>query len=141
MKKRRKKPLTGRARKKPGTGGKGKFYRIVVRSKSAFKTFRAQSVGKGVERLAGKRVGGSWDTQAWLIPKSQARLSGTGLVGTSAAVRGVLSKLGSRPRKVSGNVFRAKPRKNIPEKKKPTPKMRKAEKKNLAKARAARRRR
>ena len=30
------------ARKKPGTGGSGKFYRIVVRPKEDFVTFRNQ---------------------------------------------------------------------------------------------------
>ena len=64
-------------RARPGTKGKGKYYRIVVRPKSSFKSFRVQDVGGrgGVERLAGKRRDGSWDTQAWLIPKSQAHIS------------------------------------------------------------------
>ena len=34
----------GRARKKPGTGGKGRFYRIVVRPKSKFSSFRNQDI-------------------------------------------------------------------------------------------------
>ena len=36
----------GRARKKPGTGGAGKFYRIVVRPKGDFTSFRNHDVGK-----------------------------------------------------------------------------------------------
>ncbi len=51
----------GRGRKRPGTTGKGKFYRIEVRPKSDFVTFRVQDVGEkgGLERLAGKRSSGS----------------------------------------------------------------------------------
>jgi signal transduction histidine kinase len=48
----------GRARKKPGTTGKGHFYRIMVRPKSEFVTFRVQDVGEkgGLERVAGKTL-------------------------------------------------------------------------------------
>ncbi|KKW35696.1 hypothetical protein A2852_00360 [Candidatus Adlerbacteria bacterium RIFCSPHIGHO2_01_FULL_54_23] len=51
-------------RKLPGTTGKGKFYRIEVRPKGDFFSFRNQDVGKkgGLERLAGRRSSGSWDT-------------------------------------------------------------------------------
>src|SRR3989338_8201282 len=67
----------GRARQKPGSTGKGKFFRIEVRPKSEFKTFRVQDVGKkgGLERLAGKRGSGSWDTVAWLVSKKDARMT------------------------------------------------------------------
>src|SRR5205809_957840 len=56
----------GRARKRPGAGG-GEFFRIEVRPKSEFVTFRTQDVGDkgGIERLAGKRSSGSWDTATW----------------------------------------------------------------------------
>src|SRR3989338_1482709 len=65
----------GRSRQKPGTTGKGKFFRIEVRPKSEFKTFRIQDVWKkgGLERLAGKRSSGSWDTVAWLVSKEDAK--------------------------------------------------------------------
>src|SRR5436309_875902 len=71
----------GRARKRPGAGG-GKFYRIQVRPKSEFVTFRTQDVGElgHLERLAGKRSSGSWDTQAWLIAKEDAHVHGNTLV-------------------------------------------------------------
>ena len=36
----KKKVVKGRARKKPGMGGSGKFYRVVVRPKAEFKIFR-----------------------------------------------------------------------------------------------------
>ena len=133
----------GRARKKPGTGGKGRYYRIVVRSKNQFSSFRLQDVGrKGhIQRLAGKRRGGGWDTQAWLIAKTDAGVSGGILVGKTASARSVISKLGTKPRRVKGDVFQAKPRKDVPERAKPTPAMRRAQTRNIRKAQAARKKR
>jgi hypothetical protein len=54
----------GRARKKPGTGGGGNYFHVAVRPKTEFQTFRTQDVGKpgGIQRVAGKRQSGSWDT-------------------------------------------------------------------------------
>ena len=49
----------GKKRAKPGTTGAGEYYRLVIRSKDDFTTFRNQDVGeKGgdLQRLAGKRV-------------------------------------------------------------------------------------
>ena len=131
----------GRTRKKPGTGGKGKFYRIVVRPKGEFVTFRNQDVGtKGhIQRLAGRRKNGSWATQAWLIAKTDATKRGGTLVGKTADAKKLLAKLGKKPKKKIGAVYKAKPRKNIPEKSKPTPAMRKAQKRNIKKAQAVRR--
>tara|TARA_Y100000310_G_scaffold77294_1_gene73891 strand:+ start:21961 stop:22479 length:519 start_codon:yes stop_codon:yes gene_type:complete len=129
----------GRARKKPGTGGGGKFYRIVVRPKSEFTSFKIHDVGKRghIERLAGRRKSGSWSTQAWLIAKTDIRVSENTLVGKTAHAKSVLSKLSRKPRKVSGNVFEAGFRKNIPERSKPTKAMRKAQKRNIKKAQKA----
>jgi len=130
----------GRARKKPGTGGKGNYYRVVVRPKSEFKTFRIQVVGtEGTERLAGKRKGGGWDTQAWLIPKSHAHVLGRTLVGDTSKIKNILSKLGSKPRRLKKDIFKAKPRKDVAERAKPTPAMRRAQMRNIKKAQAARR--
>ena len=130
-------------RAKPGTRGKGRYYRVIVRPKASFKSFRVQDVGGagGVERLAGRRKDGSWDTQAWLIPKTQAHVSSGVLVGNTAKVKGVLSKLGSKARRVTADVFRAKPRRDIPEREKPTAAMRRAQRRNIKKAQRARRRR
>ena len=99
-------------RAKPGTGGKGKYYRIVLRSKNQFSSFRVHDVGAkgGVQRLAGKRANGSWDTQAWLIPKSSVHVSNGVLVGNNIKVKNILSKLGSKARKVKADIFKAKPR-------------------------------
>src|SRR4051812_3756694 len=68
----------GRGREKPGTTGGGEFYRIEVRPKGEFVTFRTQDVGGPghIERLAGKRQSGSWDTQAWLVSKQDAHIEG-----------------------------------------------------------------
>jgi len=130
----------GRARKKPGMGGKGKFYRVVVRDKGEFVTFRIHDVGKKghVERLAGKRANGRWATQAWLIDKKEAHISKGILVGDSKDVKDVLGKLRRKPKYLKGDIFEAGPRVNIPEKAKPTPAMKKAQMKNIKKAQAKR---
>jgi hypothetical protein len=118
----------GRAREKPGMGGEGNFYRIRVRPKSAFVTFRTQRLGRkgDVRRVAGKRQSGSWDTQAFLISKDAAHLAGGKLIPDTEGVKGVLEKLGSKPRHVEGDVFQAKPRRDIPEREKPTAAQRRA---------------
>src|SRR3990167_5878169 len=85
----------GRGRLKPGTSGKGKFYRIEVRPKSEFVTFRNQDVGKkgGLERLAGKRTSGSWDTVSWLIGKNDAHTERGRLVIDSTKAKSVLKHI------------------------------------------------
>lgn len=134
----------GRGRKKPGTTGKGKFYRIEIRPKSAFTSFRIQDVGRkgGLERLAGHRASGSWDTVTWLISKKKAHVSQNGkLVIDDAKDRASLAKaLSGTITHVKGDVFRAHPRKNVPEAAKPTPAMRRAQAANIKKAQRARRR-
>ncbi len=130
----------GSARKKPGTTGKGNFYRIVVRPKSEFVSFKNHDVGKKghIERISGRRKSGSWDTQAWLISKADAKKSGNTLVGISEDAKQVIRSLSSKPKKVKGDVFEAHPRKNVPEKSKPTKAMRTAQKQNIKKAQKAR---
>lgn len=131
----------GRRRAKPGTTGKGDYFRIVVRPKEAFTTFRYNDVGeKGhILRLAGKRSSGSWDTEAWLISKADAHLEGDTLVADSDDARKVIDALGSKPRHVKGDVFEAKDRPNVPESKKPTEAQQRARLSNIAKAQQARR--
>ena len=82
----------GRKRAKPGTKGEGDYFRIVVRSKEQFTTFRYHDVGeKGhILRLAGKRSSGPWDTQAWLINKDDAHIEGDTLVGDTDDARRVI---------------------------------------------------
>jgi len=130
-------------RAKPGARGTGRFFHIQVRPKSEFVTFRNQDVGGrgGIERLAGQRANGSWDTQKWLIGKSEAHLDGEQLVADTAAARKVLSQLGSTPRHLGGDRFTARPRRDIPESEKPTPAMRRAQLANIKKAQTAVRKR
>jgi hypothetical protein len=127
-------------RKMPGTGGKGKFYRINVRDKNDFVTFRNHDIGKKghIERLVGKRAGGRWATVTWLIDKNEAHIANGILVGDSVAAKEVLKKLRKKPVHVKGDVFKASPRINIPEKSKPTTVMKEAQKKNIKKAQEAR---
>src|SRR4051812_31905809 len=66
----------GRRRAKPGAKGGGQYYRVVLRPKEQFTSFRIHDVGGqgGLERVAGHRRSGSWDTQAWLISKDFAHV-------------------------------------------------------------------
>lgn len=130
----------GRVRKKPGATGKGKFYRIVIRPKGQFTSFRVQDVGDkgGLERVAGRRSSGSWDTVSWLIEKKDAHVKNGHLMITGKKARSVLHNISGHIYHVKGDIFRAHPRKNVPEKEKPTPAMRRAQKTNIRKAQAAR---
>lgn len=132
-----------RKRAKPGSRSGGRFFHIEVRPSREFVSFRVQDIGApgGVERLAGQRANGSWDTQKWLIEKSHAHLDNDTLVADSVEAEKVLASLGSPPVHVGGDRFKAKPRRNIPEAEKPTPAMRRAQTENIKKAQAAVRRR
>ena len=133
----------GRKRAKPGARGGGDFFHIQVRPRSEFVTFRNQDVGRrgGIERVAGRRANGSWDTQKWLIGKNEAHRAGKRLAADSAGARKVLGTLGSAPRHLGGDRFIAKPRRKIFASEKPTPAMRRAQRANIKKAQAALRRR
>jgi hypothetical protein len=139
------KPSTSprRRRAKPGARGTGKFFHIQVRPKGEFVTFRNQALGghHGIERLAGQRANGSWDTQKWLISKSEAHVDGDRLVPDSLGAEKVLSLLGSAPRHLGGDRFVAQPHHRIPASEKPTPAMRRAQLANIKKAQAAVRKR
>lgn len=127
-------------RKAPGSTGKGKFYRIQVRPKQQFSSFRVQDVGKkgGLERLAGHRRSGSWDTVSWLISKDKANVINGRLKITGKKEQSVLKQIKGPIVHVKGDIFRAHPR-NVPEAKKPTPAMRRAQSANIKKAQRARR--
>ena len=131
----------GRKRAKQGMKGEGDYYRIVVRPKEEFTTFRYHDVGeKGhIQRLAGKRSNGSWDTQVWLISKDDAHLEGDTLVPDTDDARKVIDALGTRPRHIEGDIFNAKDRPNVPESKKPTEAQQRARLENIKKAQQARR--
>jgi hypothetical protein len=130
-------------RAKPGARGQGGYFHIQVRPRSDFVFFRNQDVGRrgGIERVAGRRKNGSWDTQKWLIGKSEAHCEGKKLAPDSAGARKVLEQLGSAPRHLGGDRFISKPRRNIAESAKPTPAMRRAQRTNIKKAQAAVRKR
>lgn len=121
----------GRNRKKPGTGGTGMFYHIEVRPKSAFTSFRTQDVGRkgGLERLTGHRPSGSWATVAWLVSKENAHITTKGeLVVDNKTERAALAKaLRGKILHVKGDIFKALPVKNVPERAKPTPAMKRAQ--------------
>ena len=125
----------GTGRRRPGAGG-GSFYRVEVRPKSEFVTFRTQDVGgKGhIERVAGQRSSGSWATVAWLIGKKDAHVSGRKLVADTRDAKNLLKKLGSEPVRRSGDRFDAKDRPNIPERAKPTAAQKRARSTNIKKA-------
>ena len=127
------------ARKAPGAGG-GEYYRVEVRPKSGFVTFRTQDVGsKGhIQRIAGKRLSGSWATVTWLIGKEDAHMQSGRLVADSTDAKQLLQKLGSRPIHTQGDRFKALDRPNVPERSKPTSKQRRARSANIKKAQAAR---
>jgi hypothetical protein len=130
----------GRARAKPGTKGGGQYFRIVVRPKYEFVTFRDQDVGRpgGLERLSGKRSSGSWSTQAWLVSKQDAHMEGDKLVPDSDGAKNLLKTLGSTPVHQQGDIFIAKDRRNVPESEKPTVAQVRAWNANIKKAQAAR---
>lgn len=131
----------GRARAKPGTKGGGEYYRVEVRPKSEFTTFRYHDIGQPghIQRLAGKRSSGSWDTQAWLLSKQDAHVENGRLVADTKDAKGVLEKLGSTPKLVKADIFEARDRPNVPESAKPTTAQKRARSENIKKAQAAHR--
>jgi hypothetical protein len=131
----------GRRRSEPGSKGRGNYFRIIVRPKSQFTSFRNQDVGDpgGLQRISGRRRSGSWATQAWLINKEYAHIEGDTLVPDRDEAKTLLDSLGSRPIRKAGDVFIAKDRRNVPEKEKPTSAQHKAWLENIRKAQAARR--
>ncbi len=127
-------------RAKPGERSGGEYYRVIVRPKGEFSTFRVHDIGKEghAQRLAGKRPNGRWDTQAWLINKNDAHIEQGKLVADEPKTKQILNKLSTVPRHVKGDIFRAKDRRDIPEKEKPTPAQKRARQKNIKKAQRAR---
>ena len=126
-------------RAKPGAKGGGAFFHIEVRPKREFVIFRVQDMGGkgGIERVAGQRASGSWATQKWLIGKTEAHIARGRLVPDSDEARRILDMLGSTPKHLGGDRFRAKDRPNVPERLKPTPAQRRAARENIKKAQAA----
>lgn len=131
----------GRKRKKPGSTGKGKYFRIEVRPKGQFTSFRTHDVGDpgGLQRITGRRTSGSWATTAWLISKEDAhKTKSNKLIITDVGAKTVLKSIREPIEYVKGDIFKAKPRKNVAEKDKPTPAQKRAYAKNIKKAQQAR---
>ncbi len=130
----------GRKRLKPGITGEGDYFRIIVRPKDQFVTFRNQDVGDkgGLQRLAGKRSSGSWATHAWLVSKEDAHIEGASLIPDSEDTKELFDNLRGPIKHEKGNIFSAKDRKNVPEKDKPTPAQKRARLENIKKAQATR---
>lgn len=121
----------GRSRKKPGMGGHGNYYRVIVRPKSEFVTFRTHDVGRSghTQRITGKRSSGSWATHTWLISKDDAHVKDEHLKADDVKIKRILQNLRGPIKKLKGSIFHAKPRKNIPEKDKPTKKQKQSRQK------------
>jgi hypothetical protein len=130
-------------RAKPGSLGRGRFFHIELRPANQFVAFRVQDVGErgGVERVAGQRASGSWDTAKWLVEKTHAHVEDGRLIPDSAEASKLFAALGSAPLQIARDRFRAKPRRDIPEDEKPTPAMRRAQAANIEKAQVAVRKR
>lgn len=111
-----------RMRAKPGSRGGGRFFHIEVLPSSQLVAFRVQDVGKpgGVERVAGQRASGSWDSAKRLVEKSHAHVENGRLVPDSDEAQKLFTSLGSPPVH-EGDRFHAEPRRDIPESRKPTP--------------------
>ena len=131
----------GRRRAKPGATGRAGFFHIEVRPRRDFKIFRTHDVGRkgGIERVAGKRASGSWSTQKWLISKEHAHIRNGKLVADSADARHILATLSAVPVRLGGNRFRARDRRNVPEREKPTDAQKRAQRRNIKKVLSARR--
>ena len=130
----------GRKRAKPGSKGEGDYYRIIVRDKDQFSSFKTHDVGDkgGIQRIAGHRPSGSWDTQAWLISKDIVKKVGNTLEASNKDVKNLLKELGSKPKHLKGDIFEAKPKPNVPEADKPTKAQKNAWRENIKKAQKAR---
>jgi hypothetical protein len=130
----------GSRRQKPGSGGTGNYYHIELREGSDFETFRTQDVGDPghLQRVGGKRPGGGWSTVKWLVSKEDAHVEDGKLVGDTQDAKDLLKRLRSKPVHIRGDRFKARPRRNVPERAKPTAAQTRARKKNIKKAQAAR---
>jgi hypothetical protein len=101
----RAKPATRRDTKQ--TARQRGFFHIEVQPKEAFVEFKTQDIGRegGIERIAGKRAGGAWSTQEWVIAKDQAHVERGTLIGDTVDARRVLTMLGSEPRHIKADRF------------------------------------
>jgi len=66
-------------------------------------------------------------------------MEGKELIPDTDDAKKLIESLASKPEHVEGDIFKARDRKNVPEREKPTPAQQKARKENIKKAQAARR--
>lgn len=94
-------------------------------------TFRTHDVGRSghTQRITGKRSSGSWATHTWLISKDDAHVKDGHLKADDVKIKRILQNLRGPIKKLKGSIFHAKPRKNIPEKDKPTKKQKQSRQK------------
>jgi len=97
-------------RRKPGSTGEGDYYHVEVRPKTGFVTFRTQDVGRRghIQRVAGKKSSGTWETVKWLIAKQDAHVRGDKLVPDTKGAKDLIKELGVQPVHVSGDRFKAR---------------------------------
>ena len=129
-------------RRRPGTGGKGQYFRIEIRPNARFVAYRLHDIGRvgHTKRLAGRNANGTWATKSWLILKSDAHVSGGKLVIDHPMARAALRGIRGPIKHLKGDIFSARPRRDIPESEKPTLAQRRARTMNIRKAMRARRR-
>ena|SRR5688572_27173185 len=120
--------VEGKTRKKPGSTGKGDYYHVEIAPKRGFITFRTQDVGKRghLQRVAGKKETGKWETVKWLIGKEDAHVRGKKLIPDTKAAKNLIEELGVQPVQVSGDRFTAKAKQGNSAKKKPVRKSKKS---------------
>jgi hypothetical protein len=99
------------SRKKPGSQGKGDYYHVGVQATAGFEIFRTQDVGDPghIQRVAGQRSDGSWETVKWLIGKEDAHIEAGKLIPDSRDAEKLLDELGAVPTHIKGDIFEAKP--------------------------------
>jgi hypothetical protein len=122
-----------RRRAKPAARPRG-FFHIEVQPREAFVEFKSQDIGRdgGIERVAGKRAGGSWSTQEWLIAKDQAHVERGTLIGDTVDARRVLTMLGSEPRHIKADRFTIHGHSGMPAEVSPTLAPRRAGRSNVS---------
>lgn len=99
-----------KGRSEPGSGA-GRFFRVIVRpeGKYRFTNWRYQDLGWGhVERLLGKKQRGNWKTQAWLINKHDAHVSGGLLFPDSTEAEEAFNHFYTYPKHLRADIFVAR---------------------------------
>lgn len=86
--------------------------------------------------MAGKRSNGRWATVAWLVSKDYAHTEKGQIIMDHPHAKALLKQIRRPVKHFKGDIFRALPARNIPEREKPTPAMLRALRK-AQKARAA----